>query len=139
MGKNLNMGEFTSSRWKASQKKILKNDYAVVSIEAETPDFPDQKIWFNAHVNPIGRDEFLGAGTWKVMCSVSYLRHLAASPPKVEALLHLATHAWNRTPGGPAYGYGNLAITLARPPFDPHAMPAPGGGELPLCALRRIV
>jgi hypothetical protein len=124
------MGAFTSSRWKAAQKKVLNNDYAVVSIEAETPDFPNQKIWFTAHVNPIGRDEVLIAGTWKVMCSMSYLRHLAAAPTKVEALLQLAKQAWNGTPGGAAYGYGNLAITLARPPFDPHK-PRAAGAPLP--------
>jgi len=126
MGAKLNMGPFTDSRWKAAQKKILNNDYAVVSLEAGTPDFPNQKIWFTAHVNPIGRDERIGAGTWKVMCSVSYLRHLAASPAKVEALLQLAKQAWDETPGGPAYGYGHLAITLARPIFDPRTPSPPG-------------
>jgi hypothetical protein len=116
-GAKLNMGDFTSSRWKAAQKKILNNEYAVVNIEARTPDFPNQKIWFGAHLNPIGGAEFV-TGTWKVMCSVSYLRHLAASPKKVEALLDLTKRAWNETPGGAAYGYGNLAISLARPMFD---------------------
>jgi hypothetical protein len=33
-------------------------------------------------------------------------------------------------PGGPAYGYGNLAITLARPVFDPRN-PRPPGAPLP--------
>ncbi len=118
MGAKLNMGEFTSSRWTATQKKLLRNEYTVVDIQAATPDFPNQKIWFSAHVNPIGGDERLGAGTWTVKCSVSYLRHLAASPEKVEALLQLAKMAWNGTPGGPAYGYGHLAITLGRPLWD---------------------
>jgi hypothetical protein len=117
-GAKLNMGDFTSSRWKASQKKILNNEYGVVNIQAETPDFPNQKIWFSAQVNPKGADAFLIPGTWKVMCSVSYLRHLAASPAKIEALLQLAKQTWNGTPGGPAYGYGHLAITLARPRWD---------------------
>jgi len=129
-GAKLNMGDFTSSRWKAAQKKILNNEYAVVNIEAHTPDFPNQKIWFDAHVNPIGGAEFLTAGTWKIRCSVSYLRHLAASPTKVEALLQLVKQAWNGTPGGPAYGYGNLAITLAQPVFDPRN-PRPPGAPLP--------
>jgi hypothetical protein len=53
------------------------------------------------------------------MCSVSYLRHLAGSPEKVDALLDLGRKAWNDIAGGPAYGYGNLALTLARPAFDP--------------------
>ena len=52
------------------------------------------------------------------MCSVSYLRHLAAAPDKVEALLGLAKRAWNGTPGGPAYGYGHLANSLPRSHFD---------------------
>jgi hypothetical protein len=56
-----------------------------------------------------------------VQCSVSYLRHVAASREKIEALLNLGRLAWNRVAGGPAYGYGNLAITLARPAFDPRA------------------
>lgn len=117
-GAKLNMGEFTSSRWTAAQKKFLENQYAALSIEAETRDFPNQKIWFSAHVNPIGGGELLISGTWKVMCSVSYLRHLAASPEKVEALLRLAIVAWNGTPGGPAYGYGHLATSLPRPRWD---------------------
>ena len=75
-GARLNMGDFTSSRWKAAQKKILNGDYAVVTIEAETPDFPSQKIWFTSHVNPIGRDEFLVAGTWKV-----YVQRLVPAAP----------------------------------------------------------
>ena len=64
------------------------------------------------------------------MCSISYLRHLAASPTKVEALLQLAKRAWDGTPGGAAYGYGNLAITLARPMFDGRT-PRPPGAPLP--------
>ena len=122
-GAKLNTGDFTSTRWKAAQTKLLKNEYAVVNIQAHTPDFPNQKIWFSAHVNPVGGQEC--SDTWKVMCSISYLRHLAASPAKVEALLHIARTAWDKTPGGPAYGYGHLAITLARPPFDPWK---PGSG-----------
>ena len=128
-GAKLNMGDFTSSRWKAAQKKILNNEYAVVHIEARTPNFPNQKIWFDAHVNPVGGTEFV-TGTWQVMCSVSYLRHLAASPTKVEALLDLTKRAWNETPGGAAYGYGHLAISLARPVFDPRAS-TPAGIGLP--------
>jgi hypothetical protein len=72
----------------------------------------------------------LVSGTWNVMCSVSYLRHLAASPSKVEALLQLAKKAWDGTPGGAAYGYGNLAITLARPVFDPRN-PRPSTAPMP--------
>jgi Protein of unknown function (DUF3396) len=119
-GAKLNMGEFTGSRWKTAQRKLLSNEYAVVHIEAVTPDFPNQKISFGAQVNLIGGDEFPIKGMWNVTCSVSYLRHLAAAPAKIDALLQLAKRAWNDTPGGPAYGYGNLAFSIARPLFDPN-------------------
>jgi TseV toxin immunity protein TsiV len=124
--KRLNMGEFTPSRWKAAQKKILGGEYAVVRIGGETPDFPRQKIAFSVHVNPAGGNEFLVSGTIEVSCSVSYLRHLAVSPAKVEALLELNRRAWNGIAGGPAYGFGHLAIILARPRFDPRLPPSPG-------------
>ncbi len=130
MAARLNMGDFTSARWKAAQKKIARGEYAVVEIRGETPDFPRQKIWFLAHVNPPGGDELLMAGTIAVQCSVSYLRHLAVSPERVETLLQIAKLAWNGVPAGPAYGYGNLAITLARPVFDPR-MPRPPGAPMP--------
>jgi hypothetical protein len=129
-GANLNMGEFTAARWKSSVRKILNGEYAVVDIRAATPDFPNQKIWFSTHFNPTGGDEFLVSGTLEVKCSISYLRHLAASSEKVEALLCLAKQAWNAIDGGPAYGYGNLAIILARPRFDPR-VPRPPGTPLP--------
>lgn len=117
-GAKLNIGDFTSARWKAAQKKLLNNEFAVLTLRAQTPDFPNQEIWFSAHVNPNGGDEILTAGEWKVTCSVPYLRHLAASPEKIEALLQLGRHAWNSTPGGPAYGYGHLANSLARARWD---------------------
>ena len=125
-GQRLNMGEFTTSRWRAAQKKILSGDYAVVRIGGETPDFPRQKIAFSVHVNPVGCQESRVSGTIEVTCSVSYLRHLAVSPGKVDALLALTRRAWNGIDGGPAYGYGHLAIILARPPFDPHRPALPG-------------
>ena len=125
-GTKLNTGEFTPSRWKAAQKKILRGEYAVVRIAGETPDFPRQKIAFSTHVNPAGGTEYLVSGRIEVSCSVSYLRHLAVSPTKVEALLALTRRAWNDIDGGPAYGYGHLAIILARPPFDPRRPPSPG-------------
>ena len=124
------MGDFTSSRWKTTTKKILRGEYAVVHIEARTPDFPNQKIWLTIHVNPPGGNELLISGTIEVMCSISYLRHLAASPEKIDALLDLGKKAWNDIAGGPAYGYGNLAITLARPAFDPR-VPRPAGAPMP--------
>jgi hypothetical protein len=117
-GAKLNIGDFTSARWKAAQKKFLGNQFAVLTLRAQTPDFPNQEIWFSAHVNPLGGAEFLSAGKWEVRCSLPYLRHLAASAGKVDALLQLATHAWNATPGGPAYGYAHLAHSLARPRWD---------------------
>jgi hypothetical protein len=126
MGTNLNMGDFTSARWKGAQKKLLSGEYAVIQIEAETPDFPNQKISFSSHVNPPGGAERLGTGMITLQCSVSYLRHMAASPEKIEALLQIATRAWNGVHGGPAYGYGHLAFALARPLFDPHASTAAG-------------
>ena len=130
-GAKLNMGDFTAAGGRPPRRKILNSEYAVVSIEAETPDFPHQKIWFTAHVNPARRRRVSDRRhDGRCMCSVSYLRHLAASPEKVEALLDLAKRAWNGTPGGPAYGYGNLAITLARPMFDPRT-PRPPGAPLP--------
>ncbi len=130
VGARLNIGEFTSPRWKAAQKKIIRGEYAVVEIRGETRDFPRQKIWFSAHVNPTGGNELLVAGTIAVQCSLSYLRHLAVSPERVEALLNIARMAWSRVPAGPAYGYGNLAITLARPVFDPR-MPRSPGASMP--------
>jgi hypothetical protein len=129
-GARLNMGEFTPARWKAARNKILKGEYAVVEIRGETADFPRQKIWFSAHVNPVGGNEFLVAGTVTVQCSVSYLRHVAASREKTEALIGLGKLAWNGVAGGPAYGYGNLALTLARPAFDA-AKPRLPGGPMP--------
>src|SRR5688572_23706246 len=59
MGRKLNMGEFSERRWKAAQKKILVNEYAVMSITAHTSDFPAQKIWLSVHINPPGKDEFM--------------------------------------------------------------------------------
>jgi hypothetical protein len=120
------MGEYSDRRWKASIKKMRAGEYAVLGIKAHTRDFPQQKIWFNAHVNPPGGDEFLVSGNIEVSCSLAYLRHLAVSPAKVDALLEFGRRTWNGVDGGPAYGFANLAITLARPPFDPLAKRPPG-------------
>lgn len=68
-GAKLNIGDFTSTRWKAAQKKFLNNQFAVLTLRAD-------------------------------------------------ALLQLAARAWNGTPGGPAYGYGHLANSLARTRWD---------------------
>lgn len=117
-GAKLNIGDFTDSRWKAAQKKFLSNQFAVLTLRAATPDFPNQDIWFSAHINPVGGEERLIAGEWKVTCSIPYLRHLAASPDKVESLLQLAIRAWNGTPGGPSYGYGHIVNSLPRRLWD---------------------
>jgi hypothetical protein len=116
-GRKLNMGEFSERRWNASVKKIVAGQYAVVGIKAQTSDFPNQTISLTLHVNPPGGDEFLISGNIEITCSIPYLRHLAASPQKVEALLQFAKTAWNGIEGGPAYGYGNLAFSPHRPMF----------------------
>ena len=125
-----NMGEYSERRWKASVKKARAGEYAVLGIEVQTPDVPQQKIWFYAHVNPPGGDEFLDSGTIEVSCSLAYLRHLAVSPAKVDALLEFGRRTWNGVHGGPAYGFGNLAIILARPRFGALA-PRPPGAPMP--------
>jgi hypothetical protein len=130
-GARLNMGEFSERRWNAAVKKILAGECAVLGLKAQTPDFPNQKIWFTVHGNPPGGDELLVAGTIEVSCSVSYLRHLVASPDKVEALLKLGTTAWNGIEGGPAYGFGNLAIVPQRERFGSSWAARPPGAPLP--------
>ena len=130
-GAKLNTGEFSERRWNAAVKKTLAGEYAVVAVQAQTADFPNQKIWMTVHVNPPGGKEFLPAGTVEIMCSVSYLRHLAASAEKVEALLRFGKTAWDGIDGGgPCYGYGHIAISPPRPMFHQWtAMPA--GSPLP--------
>jgi hypothetical protein len=115
-GAKVNLGEFSERRWKTTSKKFRNNEMAALTLMAETPHFPNQKISLSIHVNPPGGDELLNAEQVEVMCSVPYLRHLAASPAKIEALLRLATAAWNRV-SRPAYGYGNIAISPHRPKF----------------------
>ena len=112
-GAKMNEGEYSERRWTTTLRKLRANELAVVWLWAQTPDFPNQKIWLSIHVNPPGGNEHLVAQTVEVSCSVSYLRHLATSPEKVEALLKLATIAWNGS-GRPAYGFGNLAISPNR-------------------------
>jgi len=113
VGRKLNMGAFSERRWNASVKKILAGQYAVVGIKVQTPDFPNQTITLNVHVNPPGGTEFM-SGDIDIYCSIPFLRHLAASPQKVEALLQFGKTAWNGIDGGPAYGYGNLALNSPR-------------------------
>ena len=133
MGRTLNMGEFSDRRWKASVKKILAGQYAVVGIKAETPDFPDQTIALTVHVNPPGGAEILTAGNIEIYCSIPYLRHLAASPQKLAALLQFGITAWNGIDSGPAYGYGNIAVSPPR--IDAMArFKAPLGTPVPIQA-----
>lgn len=129
IGRMLNMGEFTDRRWKASVKKILAGQYAVVWIEAKTPDFPSQKLSMPLHLNPPGQDEIV-AGAVEISCSIPHLRHLAASPDKVEALLRFGRKAWDHIDGWPAYGYANLITILARAVFDA-SVPRPPDAPLP--------
>jgi Protein of unknown function (DUF3396) len=133
MGRKLNMGEFSERRWNASVKKILAGQYAVVGITAQTRDFPNQTITLTVHVNPPGGTEFMTAGDIEIHCSIAYLRHLAASPQKVEALLRFGKTAWNGIDGGPAYGYGSLAINSPRVDVM-EWMKAPLGTPVPINA-----
>ena len=99
MGRTLNMGEFSERRWNASARKILAGQYAVVGIRAQSGDFPNQTISLTVHVNPPGGTEFLTAGNIDVHCSIPYLRHLAGSPQKVEALLQFGQDHMERDRG----------------------------------------
>jgi Protein of unknown function (DUF3396) len=116
------IGEFSERRWNTAARKLRANEYAVLRIEAQMPDFPNQKIDLYVHVNPPGGTEILQSGTIEVTCSVPYLRHLAASREKVEALLAFGTKVWNGVDGAPAYGFGNLAVVQKRPAFTPFAV-----------------
>lgn len=116
-GAKLNMGAFTEQRWKATVKKLLAGRYAVVGIQAQTPERPQEQVWLTLHANPPGGNERLGSGEIAVRCSVSYLRRLAAAPDRIESLLQYGRKAWDGVEGGPAYGFGNLAITPSRTPL----------------------
>ena len=119
MDQKPSIGEFSEKRWQTAAKKLRANENAVLRIEAQTPDIRNQKIDFYVHVNPPGGGEILQSGIVEVTCSLPYLRHLAGSPEKVEALLGFGRETWNRI--GPAYGYANLAIVQKRPVFSPSA------------------
>jgi len=118
----LNTGDFSERRWNAAVKKIVSGEFSALTIFAEDPDSPTQKLTFSTHVNPVGPEGYSTSfpGTIDVTCSVSYLRQLAASPAKIETLLRFGTAAWESVPGGPAYGYGNLGFIPPRVPFNPH-------------------
>lgn len=139
MGQKLNSGEYSPRRWTAALNKLRDNQYAVLWLTAQLPDNPKQNISLSIHVNPPGGDEHIGSQQVEVHCSVSYLRHLAASSEKVEALLDLGKRAWTGV-GRAAYGYGNLAIspktlpwdTVKAPEVPAHAIPVAHAGEIDL-------
>jgi len=118
----LNTGDFSERRWNAAVKKIVSGEFSALTIVAEDPDSPTQKVTFSTHVNPVGPEGYSTSflGTIDATCSVSYLRQLVATPAKIEALLRFGTSAWEGVPGGPAYGYGNLGFIPPRVPFNPH-------------------
>lgn len=118
---NLNIGDFSDRRWKASVKKFRTGEYHVLRLEARNPDWPNHKISFGAQVNPQAERRQYPvpvAGDVHVGCSLSYLRHLVEVPARVEALLHLGTGAWDGV-GGAAYGFGNVAYMDKIIPFNP--------------------
>jgi hypothetical protein len=121
--RKMNIRDFSDRRWRLARTKIGANQCAVLRLEARTADFPDQTIALNVHANPPGGSEYLHGGTIAVTCSVPYLRHLAASPAKIDALLELGTAAWNGT--RPAYGFANLAIIPRRAGVTPFALDGP--------------
>lgn len=118
----LNTGDFSERRWNAAVKKIATGEFSALTIFAEDPDSPAQKLTFSTQVNPVRPGSQLTSllGTIDVTCSVAYLRRLVAAPAKIETLLGFGTAAWDGVPGGPAYGYGNLGFIPARVPFNPH-------------------
>jgi hypothetical protein len=118
-----NIGEFSDRRWQAARKKIAANDNSVLSVEARTAAFPDQTITLYVHANPPGGAEQLQSGTIEVTFSVPYLRHLAGSREKIEALLELGTRAF--TGATAVYGFGNLAVTQKRAGLGSFAMGGP--------------
>jgi hypothetical protein len=111
-------GEFSEKRWSAAANKARDGKVAALMLEAQVPDFPQQKISFWTHVNPPGVSDGRVAGSIELLCSVEYLRHLAASPDKIEALLRLGRQAWDGVAGGPSYGFANIAVLPRRPAFN---------------------
>lgn len=138
MAKQMNIGEFSDRRWQAARKKILANASAVLRLEAKTADFPNQTIALSVHANPPGGSETIHEGTVEVICSIPYLRHIAASREMVDALIGFGVQVWNGTT--PAYGFGNLAAIPKRPgiPFalggmpDIDLVPPPAGPAHPI-------
>ncbi len=118
---NLNVGNFSERRWKASVKKLRAGEYHVVQLEARNPSWPNHKISFGAQINPPAAHRGYPVpviGDVHISCSLSYLRQLAESPERVEALLRLGKAAWDGM-GGAAYGFGNVAYMEKIVPFNP--------------------
>ncbi|HUQ87852.1 MAG TPA: type VI immunity family protein [Vicinamibacterales bacterium] len=111
----LKMVDYSDRAWTAAVKKLRANECAVLRLEARTTDFPNQTIAFYAHANPPGGAEVIQCGSIDVTCSVPYLRHLAASREKCDALIRFGVAVWNTVT--PAYGFANLANTPKRKPF----------------------
>ena len=74
MDKKPNIGEFAERRWQAAAKKIRANENAVLRLEAQTADFPNQKIDLLRPREPAWRQPVLQSGTVEVTCSVPYLQ-----------------------------------------------------------------
>jgi hypothetical protein len=117
------IGEFSERRWEAARKKIAANQNAVLSLDARTTDFPNQTIALYIHANPPGGSEHVQSGTIEITCSVPYLRHLAASREKIDALLDFGVRAWNGAKA--VYGFGNLAFIPKRAGIGSFAMGGP--------------
>lgn len=117
----LNSGDFSERRWNAAVKKLRAGDYHVLRLEARNPHWPTHQISFGAQINPpagLRRYPVPVIGDVHVRCSLSYLRQLAESRERVEALLHLGEAAWNGVRGA-AYGFGNLRFFEKIVPFNP--------------------
>jgi hypothetical protein len=116
------IGDFSDRKWATARTKVEANQCAMLRLEARTADFPAQTISFNVQANPPGGNEDLQTGTVDVTCSVPYLRHLAASNEKTEALIEFGKRAWQATP---AYGFGNLANRPKRAGIGSFALGGP--------------
>jgi hypothetical protein len=117
----MNVGEFTEARWSAAVPKLRAGTYHVLELIAEDPDRVDHRIMLGAQVNPPEPQRGYPipvVGTVTVRCSLSYIRELAGSPERVEALLALGTLAWNGTEGA-AYGFANVTYSPRFVPFNP--------------------
>jgi hypothetical protein len=117
----LNIGDFSDRRWNASVKKLRAGEYHVLRLEARNPHWPTHQVSFGAQINPPPerrRYPVPVIGDVHVRCSLSYLRQLAESRERVDALIQLGEAAWDGVGGG-AYGFGNLRFFEKIVPFNP--------------------